>query len=103
MIKTYVYEEGQPDEGRLGFVEYKVTGVLDIPNAKQIFFLDQTVLVNEDFEVACFLADEETLKFYVEEVGLVLSTLTDEEGNVQRVMAIDMYPIIGDIIQIEEV
>ena len=103
MLKTYVYEEGQPDEGKLDFVEHKVTSVIPIPNAQQVFEVGQTVLINEKYEIACFLADDEKLAFYEDEVDLVLSTLTDENGNTQRVMAADLYPIVGGIIQVEEV
>lgn len=103
MIKTYVYEEGQPDEEALDFVEHKVTSVIPIPNAQEVFEVGQTVLINEKYGIACFLADDEKLAFYEDEVDLVLSTLTDENGNTQRVMAVDLYPLVGGIIQVEEV
>lgn len=103
MIKTYVYDEGQAGEERLDFVEHKVTSVVPIPNAQKVFEVGQTVLINEKYEIACFLADDEKLAFYEDEVDLILSTLTDENGNVQRVMAVDLYPVVGGIIQVEEV
>lgn len=103
MIKTYVYEEGQPDEVQLDFVEHKVISVIPIPNAQEVFEVGQTVLINEKYLIACFLADDEKLAFYENEVDLVLSSLTDENGNTQRVMAVDLYPLIGGIIQVEEV
>lgn len=103
MIKTYVYEQGQPDEEQLDFVEHKVTSVIQLPNAQKVFEVGQTVLINEKYGIACFLADDEKLAFYEDEVDLELSTLTDEDGNVQRVMAVDLYPVIGGIIQVEEV
>lgn len=103
MIKTYVYEEGQPGEERLDFVEHKVTSVIPIPNAQKVFEVGQTVLINEKYEFACFLADDEKLAFYEDEVDLILSTLTDENGNTQRVMAVSLFPIVDGIIEVEEV
>lgn len=103
MIKTYVYEEGQQDEVRLDFVEHKVTSVIPIPNAQKVFEVGQTLLINEKYGIACFLADDEKLAFYEDEVDLELSTLTDENGNTQRVMAVELFPIIGGIIEVEEV
>lgn len=103
MIKTYLYEQGQPEEEQLDFVEHKVTRVLPFPRAKKLFEVGQTVLINEKYGFACFLADDEKLAFYEEEVGLVLSTLTDEHGNTQRVMGVELNQIIGEIVQVEEV
>lgn len=103
MIKTYVYDEGQVGEERLDFVEHKVTSVIPFPNAQKVFEVGQTVLINEKYGFACFLADDEKLAFYEDEVDLELSTLTDENGNTQRVMAVELFPIVGGIVEIEEV
>lgn len=103
MSKTYLYGEENGNEERLDFVEHKVTSVIPIPNAQKVFEVGQTVLINKRHEVACFLADDEKLAFYEDEVGLILSTLTDENGNTQRVMAVDFYPVVGGIIEVEEV
>lgn len=103
MSKTYLYFEDYGKEVPLDFVEHKVTSVSPIPNVDKLFEVGQTVLIDKRHEVACFLADDEKLAFYEDEVDLTLSTLMDENGNTQRVMAADLYPVVGGIIQVEEV
>ena len=103
MIKTYLYEQGQTGEEQLDFVEHKVTSVIPLPNAQKVFEVGQTVLINKRYGIACFLADDEKLAFYEDEVDLELSTLTDENGNTQRLMTLNILDVVGGIIEVEEV
>lgn len=98
----YTFDKGLPSEGQFELKEGKVTKVADVPQARTLFYKDQPVLVNTDFDVICFLGSPTLLERY-EECGFQISTIYDKHGKAIEMMPVEYTGFHGVIVEVEEV